>query len=137
MKKEFESRRIDLVLLFFHQLFTTNKKNRSTIFDGIKKIAKEKLSASPLSTLVGKLNLDTEMSMDKLFDQINGLIDFHVFTYIVDKIFESRVHQEPELISIGLILGSSVLQSFRLVNSFIFQINTGGIWIVHVSGIGS
>ena len=111
IKREIDVRGVDLTLLIFHQLFSTNENVRSVVFDQIKKLAK--VSTSPLASLVSKLNLNPEGSLEKLFAQIRGLTDFEVLSYLMTKMFVCKVFREPELITIVLILGASILENFR------------------------
>jgi hypothetical protein len=111
IKREIDVRGVDLTLLIFHQLFSTNENVRSVVFDQIKKLAK--VSTSPLASLVSKLNLNPEGSLEKLFAQIRGLTDFEVLSYLMTKMFDCKVFREPELITIVLILGASILENFR------------------------
>ena len=113
VRKQFEEYEIDLTLFIFPKLFSTNEKIRPIVFDGIKKVAKHSSSNSPLSALVSKLKLDLEISTSKLETQINALVDFELLSYTLDKIFACQVHQEPALLSIVLLLGSSLMQNFR------------------------
>ena len=112
VKREIDVRGIDLTLLIFRQLFSANEKVRSVVFEEIKKISKIS-GTSPLVSLVSKLNLNPEGSLEKLFAQINGLTDFDILSYLMNKLFEFKVYREPELITIVLILGTSILENFR------------------------
>jgi len=113
VRKEFEEHEIDLLLFIFPKLFSTNEKIRPIVFDGIKKVAKHESSNSPLSALVSKLKLNPEISTSKLEAQINALVDFELLSCTLDKVFACQMHQDPALLSIVLLLGTSLMQNFR------------------------
>jgi hypothetical protein len=109
VKKEISLRRIDFALLTFPLLFSSNEVVVAAALEKIQTVSK--LYDSKFSSLVQKLNLN-EFTKRELFDQLTGLIDFESVCDLIDSIFDCKDHQEPDIISLALLFGSSTLLDF-------------------------
>lgn len=107
IKKEIESRRIDLALILVPLAFSNNESVANAAFDAVGKVSK--FSGSKFSSLVQNL----KPGKDKLFDQLMGLVDADSLNEIFDSVLASETHQEPALLVLTLLLGASTVQSLR------------------------